>query len=437
MSRNELSILDRINIAEQAATAAIAQSSSTSKTNDNSYNKMIICANILAPAFWLYLLINTFIINLDSILLRYMPGMLAHAINYKFFTFLIISTIFAILLKNYILLYLYILFYPLIVLFWKLPKFIYHFRSWILLLSITELITSMFSKFKIKLITTTLTLVGFLAIVSTKNSSLLTFSIVVLALLMLYLVYITIYSSFISSVFFSMQAKMINKFQNSGFAQKLILIDDKIKDSKSKQLTKEQSTAVLGTLQSAVLLHRLIYFWAYQLEKYRSSKIGFILNGISYLWLYLKLIIFLSFINFGIYKLDPTNFLSQNDTFISFMHYSITSLFFNEINQLTAVSDLSIIVRIFSGLIGYLLVGVFALNIIITAKQNRDDLELDSAIKAIKKEGKNLSGTIKQEYQVSTYEVIDRLRELKAGFLSLILLITSQLPENFLDDEKS
>jgi len=241
-----------------------------------------------------------------------------------------------------------------------------------------------------------------------------------------------VYLSYKTSIFLSFQSKLISKFRKSGIAQSMITVDSKVKKSKTKKLTKVQSTAILSNIQMSLLFNRSIYFWAYQLEKYKQSRVGFILSGVSYVWLYIKLGLFLGFINYALYKIEPLNFIIHNtDSFINFLYYSFNSLFFNEISGILASSDTTIVIRIVSGITGILLIGVLALNFVYVARQTKNDDELTRAIKDIKDEGKELEKHIKSEFQVTTAEAIEKLGELKAGMLSLILKITSQLPDDF------
>lgn len=401
------------------------------KENKKRNRYLGIIGTVLGSVFWLYFIIQSFFYNLDNLISTKIPS-IDFLVDYKFFVFLGLATLCAITIKRYYLVYLYILFFPLILFLWKIPLLIYRFKSWLLVLTIIETITSLFYKFKTRLIVITASLFSFLVIFVSSSKPLLLLAVLALSLVSLFTLARTVYLSYKTSIFFSFQSKLIGKFRKSGIAQSMITVDSKVKKSKTKKLTKEQSTAILSNIQMSLLFNRSIYFWAYQLEKYKQSRIGFILSGVSYVWLYIKLGILLGFINYALYKIEPTNFIIHNtDSFINFLYYSFNSMFFNEIGGILANSDTTIVIRIVSGITGILLIGVLALNFVYVAKQTKNDDELTRAIKDIKDEGKELEKHIKSEFQVTTAEAIEKLAELKAGMLTLILKITSQLPDDF------
>lgn len=424
----EASILDRLQIDHLAP---LLKKSKEEEKKEAKKKHLGIIGVVLGSIFWSYFIIQSFFYNLDNFISTSLPS-IAVLVDYKFFVFLGLATLCAITIKRYYLVYLYVISFPLIVLFWKIPLAVYRFKSWLLVLTIIETIVSFFYKFKTRLVVTTITLFSFLVILVSNSRPLLYMAVIALTLVSIFTLARTVYLSYKTSIFFSFQSKMIGKFRKSGIAQSMITVDSKVKKSKTKKLTKEQSTAIISNIQMSLLFNRSIYFWAYQLEKYKQSKVGFILSGISYVWLYIKLGIFLGFINYALYNINPSNFLiNSTDSFINFVYYSFNSLFFNEIAGIAANSDVVIAIRLVSGITGILLIGVLVLNFVYVARQTKNDDELTKAIEAIRDEGKQLEKHIESEFQVTATQAIEKLKELQAGMLSIILKITSQLPDDF------
>lgn len=427
----EITIWDRIQIVKPRKQDATISKRKT--RSDLNYRAIARLGKIFGLLLWVYGTVHVFFFDIDKYLLEVIHPRAVFIVNYKFFVFLLTTAAFALFVKNYFLVYLYIIFFPLIVIFWEIPKIIYKFKSWILFLGILEAISSFFYKFKYKIILFTAALSGSLLIAISNFRPILVFSDILLLVVLLLSLFWTIYSSFRVSTFIDFQSKVIKKFSNSSFVRSLVLIDEKIKMSKSGRLTKEQSNIVLANVQTALLFHRSTYFWAYQLEKYRESKVKFILSGISYGWLFIELVFFLSFMNYGLYKINPEAFYIINASFFSFINYSINSLFFSETSQLLAVGNTPLLLRIFSGVVGFLVLGTFITSFFYKAKQMKEDKELAEAIKDIKNEGRKLGKQIKIEYSVSAFEAIEKLREFKAGMLKWILAISSQLPDDYME----
>jgi len=426
----EITIWDKLQV-DQAATKPKSKDGSTTKKKGSNYKIIGQLGKVFGIPFWTYLIIQVFFFDIDAYLKTALPQNTGFIVDYKFFAFLLITALFALFIKRYYLVYLYIIIYPLTVLFWEFPKLIYKFKSWLVFLGVIDAISSFFYKIKYKIIVTTTTLFGFLLVFVFNSKPVIVFGCIVLALVLIFSIARTIYLSFKTPVFLKFQSGVIGKIIKSNFTRHLILIDDKIKQSKAKKLTREQSNTVLTNLQTGLLFHRIIYFWAYQLEKYRASKISFVLGGISYIWLFIKLVVFLAFINYGIYRINPAEFKLTSGSFIHFINYSLNSLFFNETSQLLAIGNFSTAVRIISGVTWYLLLTVLVFNFIYVAKQSKDDRELSGAINEIKNQGKELEMQIKGEYSVTAEEGIKKLQDFKTGLLSLILLISSKLPKNY------
>lgn len=400
-----------------------------SKTN---YRIFTVIGTLLGTIFWSYLIIQVFIYDLDRYIFdTYLPSY-SYIIDYKFFVFLLLVTVCAVLVKRYFLMYLYILFFPLILLLWKFPKTVYKFKSWLLVLGVLEFITSLFYKLKFRIVVTTITLFSSLFVVISDSKLILIASIIALCGIAILTIFRTIYLSYKSSIFFSYQSKLISKFRQSSFAKDLILLDEEVRKSKSLKLTPKQSEAVLNSIQNAVLLNRGIYLWAYQLEKYRKSKVSFILSGFTYIWLYVKLILFLGFINFGLYKYSQANFsVSGSDSLLSFIYYSMNSLFLSEISAIQASSEIAIFVGLLSGLIGLLIGGVLLLNFFYVAKQNKTNDDLTNAIQAVKEEARELDKNIQTEFNLTANEAMKKLEEVQTVFIKFIVMISSQLPDDY------
>lgn len=426
----EITIWDKLQV-DQAETKPKKKGSSRDKKKGSDYRIIGQLGRVFGSLFWIYLIIQVFFCDVDSFLIMLLPQNASFIVDYKFFLFLAMTAIFALFVKKYYLVYLYIIIYPLIIPFWEVPKLIYKFKSWLVFLGVVEVISNLFYKPKYKIIITTASLFGFLLVSVFNSKPVIVFGCLVLTLIILFSTVRTIILSFKTPIFLKFQAGMIGKIRNSGLVRHLILIDEKIKQSKAKKLTKEQSSTVLTNIQTGLLFHRIIYFWAYQLEKYRASKISFILGGISYIWLFIKLVVFLAFINYGIYRINPIEFKSASSSFVHFINYSLNSLFLNETTQLLAIGNISTFVRIVSGVVGSLLLAMLVLNFVVVAKKSKDDRELTNAISDIKHQGKELETQIKGEYSVTAEEAIERLQEFKTGLLSLILLVSSKLPKDY------
>lgn len=429
MSKNiPISLWDRLQFIEEVTATSKTDSSKNTLKDIKRFDAI---GMIFGTIFWSYAISNTFFINIDKLLSSLILPQLGFLIDYKFFVFIIVMAVLMLLMKWSFFLYIYVAVFPLIVLLWKIPRLIYKFKSWILFLSIVDIASSFFYRFKYNFVTFTIIASCFVLILVPELTLVNLFAVVLLSVMMLVSFSYNIYLSFRTSVFFRFQLSLITKFTNSEFTKKTMTIDEKIKNSKAKKLSVEQSKAVLSGVQTALIIHKAIYYWAFQLEKYQKSKMSFLLSGISYFWLFVKILIFLTLINFGVYKIFPNEFTGISFTILDFLNYSLTSLYLNETSRLLGSGYIAVAIRVFSGIVGAVFIGALFINFIFVARQNKKDRELSEVIVNVKREAKDLEEQIKDTYTISHREAFEKIRDLKGGTISLLLWLTNQLPEEY------
>ena len=136
----------------------------------------------LAILFWLYIITKSFIFDFDIFLIEKLSPNYIWLINYKFFILICVLAIIFLFSKNkHILVWsLFVFFYPIILLFWKIPFFLFKKKSWNLVFAIIDLIISFFKSFKTTFITIAFFLVSIAIIFGSSNKILLWISLIVL-----------------------------------------------------------------------------------------------------------------------------------------------------------------------------------------------------------------------------------------------------------------
>lgn len=421
---------------ERIKPALIEQDSSLKKKKVASKKTRIrklffVLADIAGFLLWLYVFIKSFVFDFDLYLADQFNPSLDAFLKYRFFFFVALVAVIILFYRNYWALFLYILFFPVIVILWKIPKLIYKTQSWLLVLGIFEFLASLVQNFRYKAVKNTVALFSALAIFLTVSKAFLGLSIFALFLILIIDFFRLVATALKGSQFLSLQSNIIKKFRSSGVGQSLITIrGDLVTDTTDLILSKEKASMVLTRLQTAVLFSRVVRYWALQLEKYRDSRISFFLSTASYMRFVLETLLFFSLINYALYRIEPSNFLvSQGPTFFQFLYYSFASLLSREITVIVTSSDLAILIYMTSALIGWLVIPVLLLDFWINSRRNRSNEELDKAIQDVKKEGKAIDSIIEKEYEMTIEEAISKLSELKGVIIGWIYKISSSLPE--------
>lgn len=400
------------------------------KTNTTKLRRIVLVGNFIAIPIWLYAITQTFIFNVDQYVKTVTPSIVHEIVDYKILFFVLLTFITVISFKKYAFVILYVFFYPIILIFWKIPVIIYKFKSWLLALSVMEIITDLISNFKQKVIIFTLSITA-LVLATTTADLLLYTSIGASMIAITWMVFGNLKSSLSRGGFLSRQTKVISFINNSKFIKDMTLIDAAVKSSKV-ELTTEQKGQVLVRAQMAVGFHRLLLFWAYQLEKYSSSKVGSLLNWFRFALLVATVSILLTVINFSLYKVDHSLFeVEVSDSAIAFLYYSITSLYFAEVNSIQAGSTLALAVKLGSGIIGVGILGSLIVNLW-NSKDQRDQENIKRAVKDIRQAGSDFEKSIQSEYTVESIDqLLEKLLRIGVSFSGILVKLTDQIPKDY------
>ena len=99
---------------------------------DQGFRKRLgrVLRETLGPLVWIYVILVVFVFNLDVKMLAMVSPGLSWLVGYKFFAILAITVLLLLLLgpKQFLILASFVAFYPIVVIFWKVPK--HSYRQW-------------------------------------------------------------------------------------------------------------------------------------------------------------------------------------------------------------------------------------------------------------------------------------------------------------------
>ena len=128
----------------------------TNKEKKKSKTVLKAVREIIAISVWVFGAVKLFVFDIDIFLIqRFFPNY-AWVINYKFFILITLLSIIWLTTKNkQILLWsLFIIFYPIIFIFWRIPVFLFKRQSWNLVFAVIDSIILFFKSFKRVFVTT-------------------------------------------------------------------------------------------------------------------------------------------------------------------------------------------------------------------------------------------------------------------------------------------
>lgn len=387
-----------------------------------------VIREIISITFWSYALIKLFIYDIDTFLIgKYLP---AHSwlLNLKFFIIIGLLAVIWLITKNkYILSWsAYILFYPLIILLWKIPFFVFKQQNWVLTFAFINAIISFFRSIKYNFITSALFLVSLAIVFSFSDERLLWFAVTVILVLLI----ITYVSRFIlvfkPSSIFQIHIKIFSAIRKHGTSS--FSLDENIKNLPLESLDQKQLEKWITNLQMSVLFNRLCLFAARKLTDYQNSGLNVISYVLTILLLVILTIISFASINYGLYKIG-SNFFEFNSipTFFTFFYYSFNNLLFNSVQELTPIAQMSQSMSMVESFFSLFLIAIFV-SLLLSVRSQRHTEELKDVIKGIEEEGRSMEQFIKTEYKFKNIEdAIAELEKLKAGLINFIYQISKNI----------
>jgi hypothetical protein len=382
----------------------------------------------LGTLFWVYVILKVFVFNVDSAVL----GGLA---RYRFFIFVAVAMWLVLTIRKtwpIVASLTYILCFPLVVICWKVPKLLYKTKSPVAFMAAANAVTSVFADLRRSVVVGGVVAFSALIVLTSHNRDLLAVAAIAVGIVLVMALYRTIRVSVVPNRFLQVQQTAIRRAFDAKFMKTLLAPTVEFRDVEVAKFSQGQQTAFVQDLGNAVLSHRLLNFWAYQLERYRRSPASVLLNGVAYLWLLCRAIVGLTLMNVALYHADAHAYTYESGpTFLEFVRYVIAGLYGSEIKAVQPKSQLAngLSIATFAG--GVVVLGSAILSSFLSFRASKDDSEIKSVIGDIRREGEGLDRQVRENFDVTVPEAMQRLDELKFGLMGVITAVSTRIPKEF------
>ncbi|HXS35019.1 MAG TPA: hypothetical protein VN758_14770 [Solirubrobacterales bacterium] len=385
--------------------------------------------DLFASAFWIYAVLQVFVFDVDRAVLGLISPGAETLANYRVLIFLALLAGAALVgrrLKPQAIL-LYVLIFPLVVLLWKLPKTLIKTRSWLAFFAVANVVVDLLGSFRYVAIATAAWIFAAVFILATDLNALLIASMLALVAVLVSSFWRTIRFSIRPARFLSFQATTIERVVGSDRMEGIAALSEELRSEDIEIFDSEQQQAFTSKLANAVLIHRVLGFWAYQLDQYRRSSFAVLLNFVGYLGLFVQTLATLTLVNYAIYKIDSAAFTYTNPpSLIDFGRYVLASFSGSEIAAVQSHSELAGAVSIVSALIGIVFLLGLGLTLLVSIRQGHQDEAAKETIGRIHRQGDMLENKLRGEYGVSMEEAVERLKELRYALMGLITYFSQQ-----------
>ena len=402
----------------------------TNKEKKKSKTVLKAVREIIAISVWVFGAVKLFVFDIDIFLIqRFFPNY-AWVINYKFFILITLLSIIWLTTKNkQILLWsLFIIFYPIIFIFWRIPVFLFKRQSWNLVFAVIDSIILFFKSFKRVFVTTSFYLLLTVLVFQSTNKVLLWFSIIGLGIV-LFGVYIqrTILI-FKHSGIYQTYSKSFSSYANYIQKNPLAKLDETTLQLSLDDMDEDQAKKWVDNVQQLLLANRIFRFIAQKMNSYQNSGFGIVSSIFSILLLILYTIFTFAVINYGVFKINPQfYFLSSSPSFFNFFYFSFNILLNNQIQEIIAIAPISQSVSMLEAIYSLFLIVIFV-SLLVSFKQQRITDELNSVVKTLEKESDEIEKFMKDRYRLASIEdALSALQKLKSSLIDFLYQITETI----------
>jgi hypothetical protein len=430
------SVWDKLNTAVSAAGSGTQQSRprAPSSRADRWSPWKWRAVNAAATVAWIYAVCKILIFDIDQYAFQWLWPQGGWIVTYRFFILLTVASVLAIVLRrlSFFAWLIYFAFFPMIVVIWWLPRFIYKRRSWVALLAVVNVVTTFIQDFRYSLVTKSAALISIAVIVVSPIRALTVLAGAVLLFLLMVTYVRTVSIVLRPSRFLSGQQSAIDKIVASDGVTKLWVLSDELKDPQIVRFDADQMSRFTVAVSWGVVVHRALYFWAYQLESYRKGAAPYMFGLLSYLWLFVQTVVAFAFVNFALFRVDPTTFtFTTAPGLFEFFHYAVNIVLNGSIVGLEPRSQLAVALGDIGRLTGPVLLLTVIATFALSFKQSRQDAQMQESIARIKARGRQFDAEFQNQYEVTVTEAVNRLRKLPGAVLGFAAWFSRQIPPGF------
>lgn len=257
--------------------------------------------------------------------------------------------------------------YPIFFLVCFLPKQILKIGKFYLLLEYTNFFIRWVKNFRIKFITLTILFVSSVCLITFDHDF---FRYVALICWTTHFINYT--ARYVKTMFKPIQIfgvdfdKILEFIENGGKKSKSVLIDIIVSTARKVKNDDENNRELIRrekTLQSLTILSYSLGYFNQRLKGYKGQKAYML----SWLYGFLKfaflVVIFFSFCNYQLFKIDPSNYLvTPTVNYFDFLYYTLKNIVFNNTESIAPNSVIAKLIEIFT----FIFTTIFILTILIS-----------------------------------------------------------------------
>lgn len=384
---------------------------------------LFLAREAICLLFWAYAFVEVFVFDLDAYAKAHMASSIRWITDYKVILFLVITAIYVLLTKRF-LFAVYFIFYPLILIFYRIPVILFRGGGWAIVLYSVNTTVMFFKSFRYRVVATCSYIVCF-SIVFLSNERYVLYSVAIILFVLIGIVLVLRFlNAFRADKLFNIYNKAL--FWVQGKASESRAAADPPMNLPMTQMNEVQLQKWSNSLQNQLLLNRVFLFAAKKIRDYRTSNLGLAVSLLSLLILWVGVVLTFSAINFALFKADPSFFHAQSPSFFEFFHYSFKASFSSTIDEIKAASELSEAIFMIQTFISFVFAAIFFTTVLAVIKEHSDE-QLNALIGTLEAQGAEAEDFIRNHFKLTVEDALAEIERLKGGLIAVLLWLTRNL----------
>jgi hypothetical protein len=398
--------------------------------------RTIRALDVIGLVIWLGLVVKVFIADWDRLVVSFLFPQFTWVLDLRWLFPLALLAMLLVLFKasRLGLGIAYVITFPLVVAFWKIPKFLIEHRSPYVFFGLLSVVTTVASRSRRLIVSFTVACFSALLISLGDTDWLRLAGIVGMFGTLGWVLYATSVDMLRSPAFIRAQEKVVKALLSWDFIDRLIV------PVQPNQLTLKSwkvndAKAYRDRAGLAVLLRSSLNFSASSLDRYRTGPTTVVLNAIAVIAVILQTIAIFAFINYGVFLIDGSNFAyTQDPNGWTFGYYSSAALYFGEVTALVPVAGLAVVVKLANGLVGAVVLFTVMLTIFFTYRGARSDAISDEVVKMIQRKASDVEKMSTSQYQLPISDLELRLHETNWVAIGVAQWLAHRIPADWKEE---
>ncbi|WP_263055109.1 hypothetical protein [Curtobacterium sp. RIT-PI-V] len=376
--------------------------------------------DLAGTVVWLFVGVKLFIGDLDRVLLAVVAPQAIGVLDFRWLLVLVLIAL-LMLLFNWRRLGLstaYVAGFPLVILLWKIPKFLVKRRSPLFIVGIAGIVVSISSRARPFTIALAIACVSG-AMISSSEMPWAAVGVGAMAVALLWWLTITAIDLLRSTAFIRSQKKLIDGIFKSKLIERIstFALPNRVT---IKSWSVDDAKKFRDGAGYAVLATRALQFWAACLDQYRRGPSVVILSIIAVVGLTAQVMLAFTFINFGVYIASPSGFsATAPPNWWTFAYYTAAGTYFGEISALAPVGALAIAAKLANGVLGLIVIGTVIISICLNYRSVRAETDAVGAARSLNEKADEIADISSRQLEMTFEEIEARLRATSWGLLGI------------------